>query len=144
MKIKTTKIDIAVHQLDTAIKLFLDGKDYIPSITLAGAAEEILGIIVARNGSQSAYAELSESLKNEHGISIKELNDNYLNFTRNSLKHANEVKEDTIELEPENESIQMILRCITNLIKYDKSLSAESPRFLDWLSENRQDLFKDL
>jgi hypothetical protein len=124
--------------------LFLDKKAYIPSITLAGAAEDILGSIVVNNGAQSAHAELSDILSNKFGISIKELNDKYLNLARNSLKHANLIEGETIELEPENESIQMILRCITNLIKFDKSLSSESPRFLDWLSENRLDLFNDL
>lgn len=38
-----SKIDAAVHQLDWAITLFLDSEAYIPAITLAGAAEEILG-----------------------------------------------------------------------------------------------------
>ena len=43
MKYQVTKIEAAVDQLDWAIKLFLDHQAYIPSITLAGAAEEILG-----------------------------------------------------------------------------------------------------
>jgi hypothetical protein len=37
-----TKLDVAVHQFNVAIRLFLDG-DYLASLTLAGAAEEILG-----------------------------------------------------------------------------------------------------
>ncbi len=40
------KKSIALHQLNRAIELFLDEKDYICSITLSGAAEEILGRMV--------------------------------------------------------------------------------------------------
>jgi hypothetical protein len=36
-----SKIDAAVEQLDWAIRVFLD-KAYVPAITLAGAADEIL------------------------------------------------------------------------------------------------------
>jgi hypothetical protein len=43
-----TKIDVAVDQLDWAIRLFLDHRAYVPAITLAGAAEEILGKPLAR------------------------------------------------------------------------------------------------
>jgi len=43
MEFELTKIDAAVEQLDWAIRLFLDQKAYVPAITLAGAAEEILG-----------------------------------------------------------------------------------------------------
>ena len=42
MKYHVTKIDAAVDQLDWAIRLFLDHKAYVPAITLAGAAEEIV------------------------------------------------------------------------------------------------------
>ena len=35
------KIEIARMQLDTAISIFLSGTDFISSLTLAGASEEI-------------------------------------------------------------------------------------------------------
>ena len=37
-----TKLEVATRQLDAAIRLFLED-DYLSSLTLAGAAEEILG-----------------------------------------------------------------------------------------------------
>jgi len=43
MEYKISKIDAAVSQLDWAIRLFLDHQAYLPAITLAGAAEEIIG-----------------------------------------------------------------------------------------------------
>lgn len=53
------KIDAAVDQLDWAIRLLIDHKAYVPAITLAGAAEEIIGEAVA---SESAFRKLKESL----------------------------------------------------------------------------------
>ena len=50
-----SKIDVAVEQLDWAIRLFLDHQAYLPAITLAGAAEEILGQAV---GDRAAFAQL--------------------------------------------------------------------------------------
>jgi hypothetical protein len=43
MEFELSKIDAAVEQLVWAIRLFLDRQAYLPAITLAGAAEEILG-----------------------------------------------------------------------------------------------------
>ncbi|MBK8384257.1 MAG: hypothetical protein IPL11_00655 [Candidatus Accumulibacter sp.] len=45
-----TKAEVAVRQLDQAIRLFLEG-DLLSSLTLAGAAEEILGKLCERAGS---------------------------------------------------------------------------------------------
>ena len=44
-----TKLEVAAHQLNVAIRLFLES-DYLSSLTLAGAAEEILGKISKRTG----------------------------------------------------------------------------------------------
>ncbi len=52
MEFELSKIDAAVDQLDWAIRLFLDHKAYVPAITLAGAADEILGQAV---GSRAAF-----------------------------------------------------------------------------------------
>jgi hypothetical protein len=45
-----TKQQLAEHQLDRAIRLLLDEKDAISAVTLAGAAEEILGKLVELQG----------------------------------------------------------------------------------------------
>ncbi len=37
------RVNLAIEQLDVAIELFLSEKSYISALTLAGAAEEILG-----------------------------------------------------------------------------------------------------
>ena len=54
-----SKIDAATEQLDWAIRLFIDHKAYVPAITLAGAAEEIIGQTL---GDEAALAILKRNL----------------------------------------------------------------------------------
>ncbi len=131
MKYQVSKIDAAVDQLDWAIKLFLDHKAYVPAITLAGAAEGIVGESV---GPKSAFHTLKESLSANFGIEEKEISQKYLNKTKNWLKHWTEMKdEESLEIELEAEAIHYIVRAIINLLIHDVSHTSETPRFFEWL-----------
>jgi len=142
MKYRVTKIDAAVDQLDWAIKLFLDHQAYVPAITLAGAAEEILGEAVS---SEAAFRILKKSLSEKTGIEEKIISQEHLNKTKNWLKHWKEMKdEESLEIELETEAIQYLVRAITNLITHDNSLTSETPRLFKWISENRKDLLSGL
>jgi len=48
------------------------------------------------------------------------------------------------EIELETEAIQYITRAITNLTLHDRSLSSETPRFLEWLKTNKPELLSGL
>ncbi len=48
--VDVSKLDIATRQLKRALEFFLDDNDLICSITLAGAAEEILGKLLEKQG----------------------------------------------------------------------------------------------
>lgn len=134
-----TKIDAAVDQLDWSIRLFLDEQAYVPAITLAGAAEEILGRLT---NDLAMVKRLSTSLSQKHALPEKLLRDEHLNGLRNWLKHWNNLKDqDRVEVELETEAICMIVRGIGNLRAYDASETSESPRFLEWLKINRPDLY---
>lgn len=141
LKIVAAKSEIALKQLETAIDLFLK-EEYVCAITLAGAAEEILGKLVQRKGKQSLYKVLASGLIEKYELSIneKELIDKYLNFARNTLKHANATDEDEIELEVQTEAISLIVRAITNLYALDGSVSYNTPEFLNWIQRNRTEL----
>ncbi len=142
MKYQVGKIEAVVDQLDWAIKLFLDHKAYIPAITLAGAAEEIIGQAVS---SESAFRKLTASLSAQYGIADSVLAKEYLNKARNWLKHwKNKKDEEYIEIELETEAIQYIVRAITNLATHDNTATSETPRFFGWLAENRKDLLNGL
>ena len=54
MEQKLTRVEVARVQLDRALLLFLSKADYISAITLAGAAEEILGKLAEQSGQPHA------------------------------------------------------------------------------------------
>ena len=139
MKVTVTKIDAAVHQLDWAIKLFIDHNEYLPAITLAGAAEEVLGELV---GGEAAFRQLLSSLTEKYGVPANVVSQQHLNKVKNWLKHWKDLQDsEAIEADLEEEAIQYILRATGNLYTHDKSLTSETPRFFEWLAENRRDLF---
>lgn len=137
-----TKIEAAVDQLDWAIRLFLDHQAYVPAITLAGAAEEIVGEAVS---SEAAFHILKKRLFEKTGIEEKVISQEHLNKAKNWLKHWKEMKDvESLEIELETEAIQYLVRAITNLITHDNSLTSETPRFFKWVNENRKDLINGL
>jgi len=120
------------------VKLFLDHQEYIPAITLAGAAEEVLGQIV---GDQAVFNQLKFKFSAEFGIPEKVVSQAFLNKTKNWLKHwQNLGDEETVAVDLEGEAVQYIVRGITNLVLHDSSLPSEGPRFFTWLTLNRDRL----
>ena len=131
-----SEIDAAVHQLDWAIKLFLDSDAYIPAITLAGAAEEIFG---QKLQDQAVFAQLKAKLAADTGLAESVISQAYLNRAKNWLKHWQNLRdEETITLDLEAEAVQYLIRAITNLVLHDHSMPSEGPRFFEWLAAQRQ------
>ena len=99
-----TKLELAVHQLNKAIALLLDEGDCVSAITLAGAAEEILGHIVSLQGGTSAHQELidecMELSKRSPGEPVKpsEFHEMFAYF-RNELKHYRQGSDITVNAE---------------------------------------------
>ena len=142
MEYIVSKIEAAVDQVDWAIRLFLDSQAYVPAITLAGAAEEILGEAIS---SEAAFRKLKESLSQKAGIDEKIISQNHLNKAKNWLKHWKNMEDDeAIAIELQTEAIQYIVRALSNLVAHDNSITSEAPRFFDWLKENRKDLIEGL
>ena len=114
---RLAKFDAAKIQLEAAIELHLDKASFIPAITLAGAAEEILDKALP-SGQQTAKQELSQALLTKYQLTIteKELNDQYLNKIRSHLKHFDDNCVTHVDIEPETESLIMLARALTNYI----------------------------
>lgn len=112
---RITKLEVASHQLGVAIRLFLDG-DYLSSLTLAGAAEEILGKLSERAGKPVATESIvafhwkdtdqTKSDKERRKILLDVLNDE-----RNQAKHANNPDETHFDVE-QMFPLQMIMRAM--------------------------------
>lgn len=142
MKETINKVEAAAFQLDWAIRLFLDNHAYIPAITLAGAAEEILGEAVS---DKAAFRVLKETLSKKTGIDENIVSQDHLNKAKNWLKHWKNLKDDeNLELDLEKEAIQYIARAIANLVAHDSSITSETPRYYKWLKENKKELMNGL
>jgi hypothetical protein len=141
MKYRINKIDVAVNQLDWAIKLFFN-EAFVPAIALAGGAEELLGEAALNKTGSSSFTELTNNLSRQSGLPKNAIGQNYLNMAKNWIKHWQGLKDnESIELELETEAIQYIIRAMSNLVGYCNNRSSESLRFLEWLSENRKGFF---
>jgi hypothetical protein len=138
MDYKVTKIDAAVDQIDWAIKLFLDSRAYIPAITLAGAAEEVIGQTLT---GQDVFNQLKKAFSSELDMPEAIVSQCYLNKTRNWLKHWGDLQdEEAITADFEAEAVQYIVRAIVNLVLHDHSLPSEGLRFFEWLTAHQQRL----
>jgi hypothetical protein len=110
-----TKLDVAAQQLDTAIRLFLE-EDYVSSLTLAGAAEEILGRLSKRAGLPVAVEEVIQFHWNDTDPLLpdnerKRILLAVLNDPRNQAKHANDPDEQMFDNAPDY-PLQMIMRAM--------------------------------
>ena len=124
-----TKLEIAERQLIHAVELYLEGTHLTSAITLAGAAEEILGKLVNRLEKKNALelkvkrlCEMYEHVFNESAEpkSFVELR----NLARDELKHIRTGNSLSIDLE--EEAVKLIDRAITN---YKKLKSGPVPLF---------------
>ncbi|OGW55625.1 MAG: hypothetical protein A2Y81_00360 [Nitrospirae bacterium RBG_13_43_8] len=137
------KREVARSQIDTAIDLFLDGKDYLSVITLAGAGEEILGSLIARAGKKRMIDHLIDLDKklSKGGRQFKIINQE-INGFRNSLKHADDPTEDIVDVvEDQEHAIAMLARALTNYHELEGKLSVKMEQFYTWLKQNRSELF---
>lgn len=110
-----TKLQVATWQLDVAIRLFLEG-DYLSSLTLAGAAEEILGRLSERAGKSVAvdaivdyhWGDTDPAMTDEKR---KDILLKVMNTPRNAVKHANNPGETHFVVE-QCFPLQMIMRAM--------------------------------
>ena len=115
-KLTLTKFEIAEHQLATAIELFCGGNP-LPAITLAGAAEEILGKLVRDAGGVNALdvevqdrCDLFQTVFGRPGD--PKAFATLLNDGRNELKHR--MSGDPLDINLDEEAVNLIQPAIDN------------------------------
>lgn len=115
------KVEIAGVQLTEAINLFMSEK-FLCALTLAGAAEEILGRLALMEGqpstTQVSAAKILE-LKNKLGLtSLKFVTEKSLfqswNAARNTAKHHDKYDPDPVVMNFCDEAYWMIRRALAN------------------------------
>ena len=114
--VRLHKIEIARRQIEVAAELFFAEQDFLAVITLAGAAEEILGKLLRRTGETAMIDHLVELDKRLSGGRSFEVVKKEVNGIRNALKHASNPSEDEIEVNS-GEAIAMLGRAVVNYVK---------------------------
>lgn len=134
---------VSEHQLDTAIRLFLDDRDFYSSGTLAGAAEEILGKLLEEAGHEHALnnmissvrsllaAEEVDALSDKPKKNPRSAISDELNFYRNWLKHYH--KDDfELYIDAEDAAAELIDRAVTNFFQLTGKETKHMRRFLEY------------
>ncbi|MFZ5608956.1 MAG: hypothetical protein ACOY99_05025 [Pseudomonadota bacterium] len=126
---KIEKREIARIQLDRAIILMLDEKDYVSAITLAGASEEILGQML---GEKSTYKEFEKAFTKLHERRTGERPEKRIfnalaNGVRNGLKHYQDGA--PLHFDPEQEAKEIVDRAAVNYFLLTQEETPAMKRF---------------
>jgi hypothetical protein len=108
-------------QLEQSLNL-LEAGDPVSALTLAGAAEEILGRAASRKGHESRVEYNADWLGSLYDWAKKPRPSkrqliSTLNATRNHLKHQDDGRNIRVEADFQFEAEEMILRCMFNHFK---------------------------
>jgi hypothetical protein len=116
--LRLTKRRIALIQLEQSLNL-LEAGDPVSALTLAGAAEEILGRMASRRGHAPRVECDAEWLGSVYDWAKKPRPSkkkliSVLNATRNHLKHQDDGRNIRVEADFKFDAEDMILRCMYN------------------------------
>jgi hypothetical protein len=118
-KTKFLRLDVAARQLDTAVWMFLSGKDRFSVITLAGAASGILTQLVLNAGKQP-FADYGRLVVNEQ-LGHLPKRKSYIRHVNvllgvDALKHHAPNDAPTIELDEDGAAEKALIRAIIDYI----------------------------
>lgn len=126
--------DLALQQLETALRLFNEEEDFASVITLAGAADEIFGKLLADNGRDNALENLKKAVAEIHQHLYGEPIDpreiaNRANHAKNSLKHWDPGQPLIVKLDLAQEAKDMLSRAIDNYWALKETLTPAMKQF---------------
>ena len=128
------KQSIALAQLETALRLFSVGEDLISVITLAGAAEEILGKLVKSRGRDNSLDSLKKTATSIYERLFSESIDagvfaDRANRARNALKHLT-AGGDPVSLDVREEAVDILNRAVDDYWILETSLTPGMEEFM--------------
>jgi hypothetical protein len=140
MTIKSyTRLELAANQLESAIGLFVAGRDRFSVITLAGAADVILSQLVIKSGQENFTETVLRSEIERGGANRKreevgkEMNDTLF---INHLKHMDDNDNGYIDFDPEQCALAAILKAMANYVTLAGRRDGFVQAFLAWLKLN--------
>lgn len=137
---KLNKYQIAERQLEVAAKIYLADGDFLAIITLAGAAEEILGNLLERNGKPNVKQSLFNIDKEITGGRRPTIVNSEINGIRNALKHAKDPSEDELDIGHEA-AISMLARALANYSLAGLKLSDIMTQAHDKIKQARGEIY---
>jgi hypothetical protein len=135
------RIDLAKEQLEIALEMFLKRCSFVSALTLAGAAEEILGkTLIQRDEKTTLQHEYLlikpvENLFREKPYDWREFIEKK-NRVRNAAKHLKEASKATITANFEDEALWMIVRACDNHMRLGLEPTPLMQEFDDWFYKN--------
>jgi hypothetical protein len=126
--------DLALTQLETALRLFFEGSDFASVVTLAGAADEIFGKLLSAAGKENSLESLKKAVAAIHQRLYGEPGNpteiaSRANRAKNSLKHWDIGQPLIVKLDLEQEAKDMLFRAIDNYWMLKETLSPAMERF---------------
>lgn len=126
--------DLALAQLETALRLYFEGGDRASVITLAGAADEIFGkLLVAsdrENSLESLVAAVTAIQQKLFGEALEPSQIAHrANSARNSLKHWDVGDSEIVKFDLETEARDMLNRAVDNYWTLEQNLTPAMERF---------------
>jgi hypothetical protein len=114
------KQEIALHQIETALGLFFSQGDLFSVITLAGAAEDILGgLLQERSGNRGALSSIFQILRPRDGKGTE----------KDSLS-GHELG-NFIHMDPHHEAVFLLGRAIEDYVTLTEAPSANMLKFMN-------------
>lgn len=135
------RIKLAEEQLDVALELFLSRRSLVSALTLAGAAEEILGQALKFRGKRttlefehSAIEQVETFLRRQPFLWKDFINEK--SRVRNAAKHMREQSEAEVIADLEDEALWMLVRACDNHKRLDLEATPRIAEFDNWFYEN--------
>lgn len=135
-----SRVGLAQEQLEEAISLFLDKKSYASAISLAGAAEEVIGRALNRRGEQAVLDWKFNEMATFNNVLHKKVLErkNFIeeeNRVRNALKHFDDIDSPEITTDLEDAACWMLVRACENARRLGLVV-ARFNEFDSWFYEN--------
>jgi len=138
-EVRYHKRDIARCQLETAVRLFLLGRDRSSVITLAGAAGNILDRLV-RNEGKEAFVDYARRVHREKAgyIPKRQSYSHHIDMKLGIIahKHMGENDPETVDLDLEKMAFDALTRALADYIKLNGQEEPFVKAFLGWAWTN--------
>lgn len=126
-----TRVDLALEQLDVALELFLEKRSFASALTLAGAAEEILGKALKLQNRGHTLDEWYDQVNEVWGVSRKEFITK-TNAARNAAKHLSSHEEMNVGFGVEIEAVWLLVRACENARRLGYEDTNRMWQFNEW------------